>query len=1032
MAERHQLKIADRNGIAEDDPFAELTRIMGFDPREPVKPQAVAVRQPGRAEPQGEFDIDLEKELLGEFATYDELAQAAAPVEEEFPAQMSRSIPEPVEDHAPLGAEIDDAVTAALEQDASAFDDDRLEISAADPQALPTETEAPAEEFEIHADALDDAGGHHAVIEEAGDAEVAAALRGTWFGPAQDEAVAEDMPGLAPEEAGTVVPQPFDDHGFDAAVSLDLGDEFSAADEIDAGSADVAEDAGAVMHQEARSYENPAADEPAASFDEIAFEEQPTEEQAASYEYQAAAYAHDEAAPYEEPLDNEQPEALDAPRHPEQATAADMDDFDAHFDSAMADVDMDFTARVEPVVSAMSYGYPGHDDAAQEATQAPAAVSAEPEIDSDVAAAFDDAFAHEAVVEPSALAEPLPEPASARRESTLEDELNALLAKMTTRPAVAATPAWPLTTPVARRESAPAMPVSQPAPPVERAPVGIAEDELHAALMADLHAMDLGDTSPQDDEIDFDAEAFQAALADADDDRHAPSQGAPASNWAEPGYTPAHAGAARPAPRYAEAPELDTVEVPERVVALAEDLDIPDVPFEEAGAGSKFYDDLDSEFADLLGKIDAAPEPTHAAYDDDAYGAGFNRGSMQSRPAATVASQQPAATTPMPVYTAQNLDAADLPGSGRDPFTVDELAYDPDDTLEPSDPAEAAAGRRQPRRGVLIAGIVCAVAVAGGLGALAMSFGGKGGSEAPALVKADDSPIKVKPENPGGTVIPNQNNKVYEAVAKGIKPAAPEQQKLITSNEEPVDVNAAAPQSRVVDLSAQAAASQPAAGAPAGKSEDRVEQTAQADPAATEAPVVTPRKVRTMVVKPDGSLVPREDPAPAVAASEPADPAPQHVVATGDQTGAVPPAKGDAEEVAKAADEPALKPAREIAATPKTAPIAPQRPSDQPLDVVGEVKPDQVASIGNAAPAAGSWSMQIASQPTAESAQTTYQDLARRYGGVLGGHGVNIVKADIAGKGTFYRVRVPAQSRNDAIKLCESYKAAGGNCFVSK
>lgn len=76
--------------------------------------------------------------------------------------------------------------------------------------------------------------------------------------------------------------------------------------------------------------------------------------------------------------------------------------------------------------------------------------------------------------------------------------------------------------------------------------------------------------------------------------------------------------------------------------------------------------------------------------------------------------------------------------------------------------------------------------------------------------------------------------------------------------------------------------------------------------------------------------------------------------------------------------------------------------------------------------------MQIASQPSAESAQSTYKDLARRYASVLDGHTANIVKADIAGKGTFYRVRIAANSRNDAISLCESYKAAGGNCFVSK
>jgi len=76
--------------------------------------------------------------------------------------------------------------------------------------------------------------------------------------------------------------------------------------------------------------------------------------------------------------------------------------------------------------------------------------------------------------------------------------------------------------------------------------------------------------------------------------------------------------------------------------------------------------------------------------------------------------------------------------------------------------------------------------------------------------------------------------------------------------------------------------------------------------------------------------------------------------------------------------------------------------------------------------------MQIASQPTVESAQANYADLQRRYGSVLAGRTANIVKAEIAGKGTFYRVRVPAQSRNDAINLCTSYKAAGGNCFVSR
>ncbi|MCA1262753.1 SPOR domain-containing protein, partial [Nitratireductor aquimarinus] len=78
------------------------------------------------------------------------------------------------------------------------------------------------------------------------------------------------------------------------------------------------------------------------------------------------------------------------------------------------------------------------------------------------------------------------------------------------------------------------------------------------------------------------------------------------------------------------------------------------------------------------------------------------------------------------------------------------------------------------------------------------------------------------------------------------------------------------------------------------------------------------------------------------------------------------------------------------------------------------------------------WSVQISSQPTVEAAQKSYQDMAQRYGNLLTGKGVNIVKAEIAGKGTYYRVRIPSSSKDDAIRLCSQLKSAGGSCFVSK
>src|SRR5690606_28266364 len=137
---------------------------------------------------------------------------------------------------------------------------------------------------------------------------------------------------------------------------------------------------------------------------------------------------------------------------------------------------------------------------------------------------------------------------------------------------------------------------------------------------------------------------------------------------------------------------------------------------------------------------------------------------------------------------------------------------------------------------------------------------------------------------------------VYEAVAKGIQPAAPEQQQLVVDEQQPVNVNTATPQNRVVDLSPDEDAGDDVA-APLAKSEDRIDPAAQqaaAGDADQDVALVTPRKVRTMIVKPDGTLAPREEVAPAadVAAAEPADPEPQRVVSAGaqgqEQTGTVP------------------------------------------------------------------------------------------------------------------------------------------------
>ncbi|MGP2492720.1 SPOR domain-containing protein [Mesorhizobium sp. PUT5] len=966
MADRPQRKIADHNDIASDDPFAELTRIMGFDPREPVAPRAeprlVAI-EPAL----DDFDIDLEKELMGEFGDFEAPQALSAEVAAPQPPAIPEAIGEPTVYDAPA---MDDHLAPASGED---FDLDEDFSREADVYAAHGADDVAGREFD------------HAVAEAFGELHGEAEIGHESHGHASAEvedfdahfdqamAAAEmDFPAAAIEAHEPVSPSEAHEHEWRqpatpepvAEVAMPVQEAVPAPAAAVAGSDSLEDELNALLN---RMSARPVM---------AAFSDLPADDRSAAPVDQEPANTDE----LDWALDKAAMEAEGEPAEP---------DFEAELLAGL---------EAEAFEDAPEEGdryRPEHSEQEAPPVEAYADVHASDEAAEEEEAsfdgeAFDAALAAQMSAEDEAPVDPV---ASDEPEDPIES-----LQWLSSRPApqfVAEPPArvWGRGTPVA--------PVSSPA----EAPVR-AEAQAPAAA-APVDAYDYA--APEQDET----EAFEEPAAEA-------------------------------AAGYDDVPDIETVDVPERVVALADDLDIPELAFEEDQAEAPAFDDLDAEFASLLNEMNAA-EPVQAqaratSYEDEPYAAGFGRHAADQRAyadfsAAVAPVAAAAAATGLSGggaprgFAAQQFAGGQVPAEA-DPFAVtDDLDFDPDLEEAMAIPAAAqmeAAGSSR-RRGLLIAGVIGAVAVVGGLGAFALSFGGKGASDAPAIVKADNQPIKVKPENPGGTVIPNQDNKVYDAVAKGAKPAAPAQQTLVAKAEEPVDVTAQEPQARIVNLSAQEEvdAAAPTMPAQAGKSEDRIVQTDDAAaPAGQDTPLVTPRKVRTMVVKPDGSLVPREEAAPVqVAAVEPIDPAPQHVAA---------PAAQDADAVAPAAQAPAKPAAQSQSVTPARAPVAPQRPSDQPVNVVGEVKPDQVASIDSGAAAAGSWSVQIASQPTAESAQATYDDLARRYAGVLQGRSASIVKAEVAGKGTFYRVRVATQSRNDAIALCTSYKAAGGNCFVSK
>ncbi len=231
-----------------------------------------------------------------------------------------------------------------------------------------------------------------------------------------------------------------------------------------------------------------------------------------------------------------------------------------------------------------------------------------------------------------------------------------------------------------------------------------------------------------------------------------------------------------------------------------------------------------------------------------------------------------------------------------------------------------------------------------------------------------------------------------------------------------------------------------------------------------------PKKVRTLVVRPDGTIVSEPDGAnanaprtvstdtitPAPVSSGQAVPAPATpsvaAPAVPTQTPAiVAAASPDTDPAASQTEETPVVQANVPSVLPKKKPAAPvqvaratSQPAaraDGPLDLTSAPARSAPAAPQPAAPVAvssggtipaGTYVVQVTSQRSEEAARNAYSGLQRKYAGILGNRSAVIVAANIQDRGTFYRARIPMSSRNDAVNLCESLQAAGGDCFVRR
>lgn len=505
------------------------------------------------------------------------------------------------------------------------------------------------------------------------------------------------------------------------------------------------------------------------------------------------------------------------------------------------------------------------------------------------------------------------------------------------------------------------------------------------------------------------------------------------------------------------APEIETINVGETKVEQTHALDLPEVPYEEEDKTSGLSD-LEAEFAEVFNTIDIEEPQPHTestSEADRAFEDIFRENATSYLAAGAVAGAamgaSAASSGPARAPTPGDTRAASENSATNDDFYNHWAASGAQTTAGPAlgehslkleqgeeDLGSAAESyRNRPvrgRRGLIVASIAGAAVLVGGIG---YHFLAGGGSGEPVIVRASDEPVKVQPENPGGVTVPNQDKAVYDRVA-GTLPGSPEQKSLIASGEEPVDLAAAQDFSPAVDDADEVIASPPAS-------------------SEAEAPLIRPREVETMIVRPDGSIMaPHVQPTVSeqVPHSEQATQATPDASASSDAPLISPPAETDeigalaAGNHVPAANEVAPALGTEAETTPITqeqpqlpirAPLVPSRPAQQPTNVVGNVpqRTQQAAPAATetqvaSAAGVGGYFVQIASQPTAELAQKSYANMAQRYGNLIGGHAIDIKRAEIPNKGTYYRVRVQAGTKNDATTLCERLKSAGGSCFVTQ
>jgi hypothetical protein len=440
----------------------------------------------------------------------------------------------------------------------------------------------------------------------------------------------------------------------------------------------------------------------------------------------------------------------------------------------------------------------------------------------------------------------------------------------------------------------------------------------------------------------------------------------------------------------------------------AADAGFPDHSFGDQNFGNQSFGDQNfadqsfggQSFSDASfpeeGSDAGFPEPNYAASPEPAFGGDeFGHGAMTNGAGQHMPQQayQPQAAPPHipqsdPRRQLQAYDSAyDQPpqialGGSQAPnqgyYEADRSDadfLDESQALPPADGRSKLTKSLKGRSAVMVASALLGAIALGG--ALAYAYKQSGGSMADGstpIVTADARPVKEAPDQPGGKEFPHKNKLIYDRLTNGDN----QETEHIVPRQEDVAVPAMPPATATAGLPASVASTDLA----------NPSTTQSVDGAGDDG---GPRKVKTLVVRPDGSVE-----------------APPAGAAQADAAGAAAQAPAGIMPV-PAAEVPAPQPAPQhvAAVDPKPAPAT--------------------------APAADTkYVVQVGSKKSQTDALASFADIQQKYPKLLANYRPIVQKANLGSKGTWYRLQLgPIADKSEAYKLCGQLKSQGlPDCLV--